>query len=437
LGNESVSFLHPSRPGFRFTVLAFVGLLPIGSYFAYDTIGAMVPTLIQAWGTNREAIGWLYTVYSLAAIPSLIVGGLLIDRIGTRRSSLIFSLMVVIGAVIVATAKSIAVASIGRAIFGAGSETLIVVQSAMLARWFRDRELALSFGITLSLARLGTLFSFNTVSLIAVRHGYKYAFWAAVGLCVLSFLANIVYFVLDRRGERYLGLQEAGAGDKIVLADVVKFQPSYWFTVILCVTFYSAIFPFTDLSTDLFHDKWGLPLAAEATGHFLTDVFSNFLHMFSTAAGTTSIIILASMICAPFAGGLVDRIGKRSSLMILGSLLMIPCYLFLGFTRIPPYLPMMALGAAFVLVPAALWPAVPLIVDKERTGTAFGVMTMLQNIGLALFPWLNGRLRDATHDYTASMLMFAALGVTGLFFALMLKRSDLKAGSILDRGKAA
>jgi len=434
---EEIGFFHPSRPGFRFTVLAFVGILPIGSYFAYDTIGAMVPTLIQAWGTNREAIGWLYTVYSLAAIPSLVIGGVLIDRIGTRRSSLIFSLLVVVGAIIVATAKTMTMASVGRAIFGAGSETLIVVQSAMLARWFRDRELALSFGITLSLARLGTLFSFNTVSLIAVRHGFRYAFWAAVGLCLLSFLANLVYFVLDRRGEKFLGLQEAGAGDKIVLTDIVKFKPSYWFTVILCVTFYSAIFPFTDLSTDLFHDKWGLPLAAEATGHFLTDVFSNFLHMFSTAPGTTSIIIFASMICAPFAGGLVDRVGKRTLLMILGSLLMIPCYLLLGFTTIPPYLPMMVLGAAFVLVPAALWPAVPLIVEKDRTGTAFGLMTMLQNIGLALFPWLNGRLRDMTHDYNASMLMFASLGGIGLLFALLLKRADLRAGSVLDRGRAA
>src|SRR5207249_4683941 len=140
---------------------------------------------------------------------------------------------------------------------------------------------------------------------------------------------------------------------------------------------------------------------------------------------------------APFAGGLVDRIAKRTILMILGSLLMIPCYLLLGFTTLPPYLPMMVLGAAFVLVPAALWPAVPLLVEKERTGTAFGLMTMLQNIGLALFPWLNGRLRDLTHDYNASMLMFASLGGVGLLFALLLKRADLKAGSVLDRGRAA
>jgi cyanate permease len=90
-----------------------------------------------------------------------------------------------------------------------------------------------------------------------------------------------------------------------------------------------------------------------------------------------------------------------------------------------------------VLVPAALWPAVPLLVEKERTGTAYGTMTMLQNIGLALFPWLNGRLRDTTHTYTASMLMFASLGLVGLIFAWLLRRADRSAGSILDRGKAA
>jgi len=437
MSSESAGFFHPSRPGFRFTVLFFVGLLPLGSYFAYDTIGAMAPTLIQAWSTNRESIGWLYTVYSLAAIPSLLVGGLLIDRIGTRRSSLIFSALVVVGAAVVAASDSIGMAAFGRAIFGAGSETLIVVQSAILARWFRDRELALSFGITLSLARLGTLFSFNTVSLIAVRSGWKLAFWIAAGLCVASLLSNVVYFFLDRRGERVLRLRDEGGGDKIVVADIVRFRPAYWYTVVLCVTFYSAIFPFTDLSTDFFHDKWGLPLSAQETGSFLQGVFSNFLHMFSTAPGTTSIIIFASMICAPFAGGLVDRFGKRTALMILGSLLLVLSHLLLGFTRIPPYGPMMILGVAFVLVPAALWPAVPLLVEKERTGTAYGTMTMLQNIGLALFPWLNGRLRDTTHTYTASMLMFASLGLVGLIFAWLLRRADRSAGSILDRGKAA
>ena len=394
-------------------------------------------TLLKTWHTDRQAIGGLYTLYSVAAILVVFLGGMLIDRIGTRRASLIFSALIVIGACIVAVAPNVMIAGLGRLVFGAGSESLVVAQSAILARWFKGRELALSFGITLAIARLGTLFSFNTEELIASRLGWQTALWAAAGLCLLSLLANLVYYAMDHHGEKVLGLAEAGSGDKIVFADIRRFGASYWYVVALCVTFYSAIFPFTALSTDFFHEKWGLPLTAGGGNSFLSAVFANLLHMFSTAPGTSSIIIFASMCFAPFAGGLVDRVGRRASLMMLGALLMIPCYLIMGFTTIPPMFPMLLLGASFVLVPAAMWPAVPLIVEENRVGTAFGLMTMIQNIGLGLFPWLNGKLRDVTHDYASSMIMFAALGVAGLVFAILLKRSDARGGGVLDRGHTA
>jgi MFS family permease len=430
-------WFHPTRRAYRYTVLLFVGLMPFGSYFAYDSIGAMAPTLMKAWHTDQSAIGGMYTIYSVAAIICVFLAGLMIDRIGTRLASLILSALVVGGACLVAAAPNITVAAIGRFIFGAGSESLIVAQSAILARWFRGKELALSFGITLAIMRLGTLFSFNTVSSISDNFGWQWALWAAAGCCVVSLACNVVYFALDRHAERPLGLAEAGAGDKIVFSDVKKFGHSYWFVVALCATFYSAIFPFTALSTDFFHEKWALPLTTGTGGSFLEQVLRDYLHMFSTAGGTTSIIIFASMCFAPFAGGLVDRIGRRASLMVLGALLMIPCYLVLGFTMVPPYLPMILLGAAFVLVPAAMWPSVPLIVEKNVTGTAFGLMTMIQNAGLALFPWLNGRLRVLTHSYEASMVMFASLGAVGLVFALLLLRADRREGGGLERGAHA
>lgn len=428
---------HPSRGLYRYAVLVIAGLLTFGSYFAYDSVGALVDTLLRAWNTDRQAIGGLYTLYSVAAIVVVFLGGMLIDRIGTRAASLVFSVLIVIGACIVALAPNVFVAGLGRLVFGAGSESLVVAQSAILARWFKGKELAFSFGFTLAIARLGTLFSFNTEELIAARLGWQTALWAAAGLCVLSLLANLAYWAMDRHGEKALGLAEAGAGDKIVFADIRKFGPSYWYVVMLCVTFYSAIFPFTALSTDFFHEKWGLPLTAGTDGGFLAAVFANLLHMFSTAPGTSSIIIFASMCLAPFAGGFVDRVGRRAQLMVLGALLMIPCYLLLGFTTIPPMWPMLLLGASFVLVPAAMWPAVPLIVEENRVGTAFGLMTMIQNIGLGLFPWLNGRLRDLTHDYAASMVMFALLGVAGLVFAVLLQRADARAGGVLARGHGA
>jgi MFS family permease len=138
------------------------------------------------------------------------------------------------------------------------------------------------------------------------------------------------------------------------------------------------------------------------------------------------------MILAPFAGRLVDRVGKRATFMIAGSLLMIPCHLAMGLTRIYPVYPMILLGFSFVLVPAAMWPSVPLIVRSERVGTAFGLMTAIQNVGLGLFPLLNGLLRDKTGDYVASQYMFASLGIIGLVFALLLKRADKREGGGLE-----
>ena len=337
----------------------------------------------------------------------------------------------------VALSSSVPVACAGRFVFGAGSESLVVAQNAILARWFTGRMLAMSFGITLALARLGTLFSFNTMSLTANRFGWRGALWVAAGLCVASLAANVVYYILDKANEKRLGLAEAEAGDKIVFADIKKFGAPYWYVVALCVTFYSAIFPFTALSTDFFHEKWNLPLSVDSGSlGFVAAAFQDFLHMFSTAPGTSSIIIFASMCFAPFAGGLVDKVGRRASLMTLGALLMIPCYLVLAFSSVSPAFPMILLGAAFVLVPAAMWPAVPLIVEKNRVGTAFGLMTMIQNIGLAAFPVLNGWLREWTKDYRASMVMFSLLGCAGLVFAILLKRADGRAGHVLERSRS-
>lgn len=428
-----MSSLEPTTKLYRFTILLFVSLLTFGSYFAYDIIGAIAPTLVESLGADRATVGWMYTWYSIAAIISVLIGGFLIDRLGTRKASMIFSILVFIGATVVAFSKSIPVLFIGRFIFGAGSEPLVVAQSAILARWFKGKELALSFGIALTVSRLGTIFSFNTGELIASHFGgYQYALIAAMLFCAVSLVANVVYIIMDRYGEKAVELTEEGAEEKIVFKDIKLFKSNYWYVVLLCVTFYSAIFPFTALSTDFFVDKWGIARVAETSGGFFYQVFNNFFHMFSTAGGISSIIIFASMVFAPFAGHFVDKIGKRATLMIWGSLILIPCYLLMGLTTIYPAIPMVILGAAFVLVPAAMWPSVPLIVPKRTVGTAFGLMTFIQNIGLGLFPFLNGWLRDTTQTYSASMIMFASLGLFGLIFAILLKRADANEGNVLE-----
>ncbi len=415
-------------------MLIFVASLSFGSYFAYDIVSGLAPNLVEELDVTRGTVGAFFTFYHIAAIILVLFGGILIDKLGTRKSSLIFSLLVLSGAVLVWTARSVPLFFVGRFIFGAGSEPLIVAQSSILARWFKNKELALSFGIALTVSRLGSLFAFNTGQLFADHFGsFRYALFVAVIACLISLAANIVYILMDRRGERALVFKDEGVEEKIVFKDIKEFKAPFWYVTMLCVTFYSAIFPFTDLSTDFFADKWGIARVTEASGGFLYRVFDNFLNMFNTAPGISSIIIFASMVLAPFAGRLVDKVGKRARLMIIGSLIMIPSHALMGLTMVNPVYPMIALGAAFVLVPAAMWPSILLIVRKERVGTGFGLMTAIQNVGLALFPLLNGLLRDLTKTYTASMLMFASLGLVGLVFALLLKRADARAGGVLEK----
>jgi MFS family permease len=435
--SSHLPLLHPARRPYRFTVLLFASAIIFGSYFAYDSVAAIEQTLMEHLDIGQQELGRMYAMYSYGAILTLFFSGVLIDRIGTRRSSLLFSGLVTLGAVIVATAPNVWVLFGGRFLFGAGSEALIVAQNAILARWFRGKELAFAFGVALTISRIGTLFTFNTEALIARRMGPMYALWVAAALCGVSILANLVYVSLDRYAEPRLGLREERAGDRIRLAEVARLPPTFWLVTALCVTFYSAIFPFTGLAPNFFREKWGLPSAIPETGSFLKDVLGNFLHMFSTAPGTASIVIFASMCFAPFAGMLVDRVGRRATLMVLGSALMIAAHAAMGFTELPPRWPMIVLGAGFVLVPAAMWPSVALIVERNRVGTAYGLMTLIQNLGLAAFPEANGWLRETTGSYTASQTMFTLLGVSGLVFAVLLRAADRRHGDILEKPERA
>ncbi|MBN1196587.1 MAG: MFS transporter [Candidatus Aminicenantes bacterium] len=431
---EDIGFLHPTTKAYRFTVLLFISLIAFGSYFAYDSIGAIAPSLVESLGRGRDIIGSFYTAYAIAAILSVFWGGVLVDRLGVRKSSLLFSSIVVTGVALVAFSRDVNLIWTGRFILGIGAEPLYVAMNVMIARWFKGKELAFAFALSLVFMRLGTIFSFNSGEAIAnFFDNYQATLIAALILCGFSLLINLIFNLLDRRGERILKLKSGNAEEGFSFKHLKEFKASFWYVSLLCVTFYSAVFPFTALSTDFFVDKWGIARVAESSGSFFAQVFSNFLHPFSTAGGITAIPIITAMLFSPFVGLLVDKFGRRTTLMILGSIIIVPAHLVMGLTRIYPVIPMMALGTAFVLIPAAMWPSIPLLVKKERTGTAFGLMTMVQLVGLALFPWLNGILRDLTQSYTVSMIMFASLGFAGLVFALLLRRADQRAGLVLER----
>ena len=228
------------------------------------------------------------------------------------------------------------------------------------------------------------------------------------GLCVVS---AVVYGALEARANRRYGLGEAGETDKLVLSDLFRFTKSYWFVVALCVTFYSAIFPFRGFSIKFFMEAW--ELTRDTAGQF------------------NSVLPLAAMVATPLFGLLVDKVGKRALFMVFGSFLMMPVFLMMAYHVTPLVVPVAMMGIAFSLIPAVMWPSVAYIVDEKRLGTAYAVMTLVQQIGVMGMPLVIGFLNDHFQasaenpaGHNPGMWAFSILGFLALFFAVMLRREE-------------
>jgi nitrate/nitrite transporter NarK len=258
-------------------------------------------------------------------------------------------------------------------------------------------------------ARLGTFAALNSAARIQVWTGsWRLAIWVSAVIMFVCFTLFFIYTSLDKSKEKFFVKEKVvGEDEKFVFKDVFAFRPSFWFVSLLCMTFYSAIFPFTAFSTVFLQSKFGF---SAVKGGFYT-----------------SLVITGTIIFTPLFGLVCDKIGKRATMMILGSLLLVPIHLSLGLTHYSPAVAMIILGISFSLVPAAMWPSIPIMVEEKRLGTAFGLMTLIQNAGLTLFNWMAGKLTDlANGDYTHTILMFASLGFVGLVFALLLKAAAKK-----------
>lgn len=405
---------------YRWPIMLLISVTVFGSYLAYDCIGPIAPMLKNSLGFQSRDIGLLYSIYSLPNIIMVFIGGMVFDKIGSRKAAIIFTLIMFVGTLIVALSPYITLQSvftqnkalfwmlIGRFLFGLGSESLIVAQSAIIGRWFKGKELALAFGLNLTISRLGTFCAFWTFGSIAERtRSIDPVLWAGAIFCLISVLTVIIYGLLESKAPKDKETQSS-----IQLSDIKKFPPAFWYICILCCTFYSSVFPFTAFSTDFLNIKWGLSQ--------------------DLASKLTSLPITMSMILSPILGAIVDRIGKRGVFMIAGSILILPVFSMLSLTNLPPWIAMAMLGTSFSLVPSALWPAVPLIIKEKLLGTAYGLITMLQNIGLTVFPFIIGFYFDRTGNYTVSMLILTTLSVIALASSIMLYKSGSK---VIDEGK--
>ncbi|MEK6254316.1 MAG: MFS transporter, partial [Gemmatimonadales bacterium] len=281
------------------------------------------------------------------------------------------------------------------------------------ARWFKGRELSFAFGVNLTIARLGSFLALNSPTWARPAYeNWQTPLLITVVFATFCVVGPLVFWVLEDRAEKRYDLGEAGETDRVAWADLFSFGRSYIWVVLLCVTFYSAIFPFQTFAIKFFQDAHG---ATRESAGFLS-----------------SIITLFSMIMTPVFGLMVDRVGKRSLFMMAGSLLLVPVYLMMAYTSVPLVVPMAIMGIAFSLVPAVMWPSVAYLVDEAKLGTAYGLMTMIQNIGLFGFNWMIGSANDfsaasATNPggYAMGMWIFSVLGFLGFFFAFMLRREEM------------
>lgn len=411
--NNSTLTLRKPTNSYSWLVLLFLSIAMFGNYYVFDSISLVADQLKTQLNFTDLNIGQMYSYYSIAAIVVLIFGGILVDKWGTRKSAIIFAIICTISGFLTAFGSNIYIMLAGRFLLGVGSEPLIVAITVAVAKWFKGKQLSFALGINLFLARAGTFAVDNSPSIFSGLYskGYEGPLLVAALIGMLSLLGILVYAVLEHRGEKLFVLSEGSKIDKLNLKDFFKFSKSFWYITLLCVTFYSAIFPFRAFAVKFFMESHNVSR--------------------EVAGGLISWLPLAAMIATPLVGLLVDYIGKRALLMTFGSILLLPVYLLMGYTNITLYVPVIMMGVAFSLIPAVMWPSVAYIVEEKRLGSAYALMTLIQQIGMALFPIVIGVANDysgasATNPegYNLGMWIFSTLGVLGLIFAYLLRKAE-------------
>jgi MFS family permease len=248
------------EPGalFRWLILLFVSLAMFGNYYIYDSISPLADLLAKQLKFSDSNIGLLQGIYSVPNVFMVLIGGIVIDKIGTRISTFIFTLLCLLGAIITATFDSITMMAIGRLIFGLGAESMIVAITTVIGRWFKGRQLSFAFGLNLTLARLGSFAALNSPSWAHSLYEYwQLPLLISVAAGVVSIASIVIYWGMDSYAEKSFSLRPVPKQDEIVLKEVFKFSRSYWYVVLLCVTFYSGIFPFQTLwKHTAHHERW-------------------------------------------------------------------------------------------------------------------------------------------------------------------------------------
>ena len=521
--------------GMRWTALL---LLALGMFFAYifmDILSPIKDLMQETRGWDSTAFGTMQgsEVFLNVFVFFLIFAGIILDKMGVRFTAVLSGAVMFVGAVIKWYAvtdsfigsgleewftthlnyipvfdelgvspfyegmpASAKFAACGFMIFGCGCEMAGITVSRGIVKWFKGREMALAMGSEMALARLGVatcmIFSPFFAKLggsISVSRSVAFG----VVLLAIGLIMFIVYFFMDQKLDAQTGEAEE-KDDPFKISDLGQILTStgFWLVSLLCVLYYSAIFPFQKYAVNMLqcnldftevdpNSFWAgstvtivqyiimlVVAIASFTSNFMKDnakkygllalaivalvVYCYMGYMRQSAESVFAVFPLLAMGITPILGSYVDHKGKAASMLVLGSLLLIACHLTFAFILpgfkgnmvggiIVAYLTILVLGASFSLVPASLWPSVPKLVDAKIIGSAYALIFWIQNIGLWLFPLLIGKVLDNTnpgvtdptqYDYTWPLVMLACLGVAALILGLVLKAVDKKKGLGLE-----
>jgi MFS family permease len=391
-------------------MFATVGLVMLGNYYGYDSIGPIAEQLSRQLHFTDTQIGSLNAIYSVPNIILTVVGGVLVDRFTARRMVVVTTAICLVGAVVTAFGAQFPIMAAGRLLFGIGSETLSVGVSVALAQWFAGRNFALLFAVNLSISRLGSFLADRSPSFAAglYERGWQPPLWLAVGFAVLTFAAALLYYWLDRREAPRGTLALPPPPERFDWRHILSFRAEYWLLVATCVTFYSVIFPF--------RSTFAIKYLQEAQGFTL-----------DAASTLNSYVFLTAVFATPVFGLLLDRVGRNALLLAVGAILLPLSFLVL--TGVPggAGLSTALLGVSFSFLPAVLWPTVVRYSPPDQLGTAYGLMTTLQNVGLFAANLAAGRINDASgasaanpRGYEPMLWFFGLLSVVAFLCTVLL-----------------
>lgn len=440
--------------GMRWGALAIVAFTMMAAYYVNDVV-APLKSMLEA-SPAENGLGWtssdfgIYTgAYSFLNVFCLMLiwGGLILDRFGIRFTGKLATILMVAGTwleyyamtsmvgttdMMLGYKADVFIASAGYSVFGVGAEVAGITVTKMIAKWFRGKEMATAMGVQVALARVGSQAAYAVA--IPVARSFELTTPVLIGLVCLvgGMIAFFSFSVLDKKLDTQMEeiKDESSDDEKFSFKDVATIlsNPGFWLIALLCVLFYSCVFPFQKFASELMITKYGID--ENVAGFF---------------AGLPA---LGALILTPVFGGMVDKRGKAASIMMFGAAMLI----FVHFIYALPFITgsyvaiamMIILGIAFSLVPSAMWPSVAKIFPAHQLGTAYALIFFIQNIGLWGVPTLIGFVLDNycitgktaagtnLYDYTLPMCIFTGFAVLSLFVAFALKIADKKFGYKLE-----